>query len=131
MSEKLAELIALSREIARRPQMFARTPQIAHGLLEALGWMIFSEVSGKRLEVAFLDVADLLRIATKDLGLPEHAPALLCGPPQSEQAADFTPFRARAAIFVDLLQEEAAGRPVRRLPSVRDPHGRQNRPPLP
>jgi len=40
MSQLSDTLISLLNEISKRPQMFANTPESAHGLMEGISWIL-------------------------------------------------------------------------------------------
>lgn len=98
-------LISLARNIARRPQMYAATPEAAHGLLEAIAWIALHQSSGNALERCMLDVTECIKRATSHLLAPDEHATMLCDSSFPRRNPSFDAFRSNASEFLKVLEK--------------------------
>lgn len=103
MSSQIEPLVTLVRDIASRPQMFALTPEVAHGLIQALAWAILQQSTGRTLGECMTDSLDLIRVATGGVGESQTTTPLLCHESYPNGSSTFDAFRVHATRFAECL----------------------------
>ncbi len=106
MSNETDTLFSLAHNIAKRPQMYASTPDAAHGLIEAISWVILHQLSGQPIERCMKESRKLIQNSTLDIGRSRTNTPLLCHDSFPDGASTFEAFRNHASLFVESLLEK-------------------------
>lgn len=105
MTLRTNQLFKLAKDISERPQMFAATPEVAHGLIEALTWVILHESLDSSLGKCMAEARNLIRKATEDVYVSDVSTALLCDASFPDRVSTFNAFRSHSERLIDLIAE--------------------------
>ena len=105
MSQSIDDLLRLASDISARPQMFAATPEVAHGLIEALSWVILHQhKTAESLGKCMTQSRQLIRSAMGDVGTTHATTPLLCDKSFPDRESSFSSFQTHSAQFLEALQ---------------------------
>ena len=117
MSQLSYTLISLLKDISKRPQMFANTPESAHGLMEGISWILFCDSFEMPIERCMNEVSSLIRQVTAQVHKSDIVPIMLCDEPFPDRVSSFETFRSHSQQFIERLEERLATSKETHLPS--------------
>ncbi len=104
MTKHPTDLLPFAYSVSLHPQMYAYNPEVAHGILKSLSWVILHESTKKELGVCIRITHDIIKQVMSHVYLSETQTPLLCDEKFIPvRKSSFEAFRVNSKTFLDNL----------------------------